>query len=383
MRRQTRFPLVALLASLGVARSMASCAESSVTAEPRPDAGEVEAGVPIPASDAGGCMPGAWCRVDLPPSPVSLNGIWGSGSDDVWIVGTPALTLHWNGNRLAASKVDTRQALFGVWGSGKDDVWTFSTSASTWHTRGFDGYDAGWTRSAEGAGPQQGGWPTPIYGMWGTGATDVWAVGASLSSSNARPTVFHSNGWQDGGPLWQPSGTSNADPPGPEPVTFNAISGSVDSRVWIVGNGGKTRHTTGWDDERTVWTPVNSETSRDLFAVWCSPDGVVWAGGEGGTMSRLTREQNGEYSAQTVAVPTTVPIRAIWGSAADDVWAVGGSGTILHWNGKEWRLAEEPLRSATTEPLYAVWGATSSDLWIAGRNVLLHLGTTSPSGKPL
>jgi hypothetical protein len=100
-------------------------------------------------------------------------------------------------------------------------------------------------------------------------------------------------------------------------------------------------------------------------------------------MRRFTHDQGRHYSVLSVDTPTTAPIRALWGSASNDVWAVGSAGTILHWNGETWRLADEPLRTATKEDLFAVWGTSSSDLWIAGRNVLLHIGSTSPSGKPL
>ena len=382
-----RLSLVALLVTAGVARVVASCAESAPPAEGALDAGDTgdtaESGTVLPPP-ADSCGAGTWCRVELPSTPVSLNGIWGSGPDDVWVAGNPHITIHWNGKRFVRTTVDTRKALFGIWGSGKSDIWAFSTSQTMWHSQGFDGDDAGWSRSSEttGLNHKDGALyrdrPVPILAMWGTSASDVWAVGASMFSyygSEEVPSVFHCDGWRDGEPNWQPSDTSFADAGSPEQVSFNAIHGNASSGVWIVGNGGKTRYSTGWNGDRTAWTPVNSHTSRNLNAVWCSPDADVWAAGEGGSMHRFTRADGGEYAALAVDVPTTAVLRALWGFAADDVWAVGDAGTILHWDGKAW--SADGAIQGVTEDLFAIWGSSKDDIWIAGRGVLLHKGSAS------
>jgi photosystem II stability/assembly factor-like uncharacterized protein len=372
-----RLSLVALLAATGVARVVTSCAESAPLAEGPPDADDrAESGTVLPPADS--CGEGTWCRIELPSAPVALNGIWGSGPEDVWVAGSPHITIHWDGKRFVRTTVDTRQALYGVWGSGKGDIWTFSTSRTMWHSQGFDGEDAGWSRSAETTDLNDGGLPTPILAMWGTSASDVWAVGAGtlgIYGDQVLPSVLHCDGWRDGEPNWQPSGTSFGDAPSPEPFSFNAIHGNASSGVWIVGNGGKTRYSAGWNSDRAEWTPVNSNTSRNLNAVWCSPDADVWAAGEGGSMHRFTRAAGGEYAELTVEVPTTAALRALWGFAADDVWAVGDAGTILHWDGKAW-IAEASIQGLTDD-LFAIWGSSKDDIWIAGRNVLLHNGTAS------
>ena len=391
-----RLSLVALLATTGVARVVASCAESAPPAEGPPDAGDTaESGTVLPPADS--CGAGTWCRVELPSTPLSLNGIWGSGPEDVWVAGSPDITIHWDGKRFVWTRVDTRQALSGVWGSGKNDIWAFSTSQTMWHSHGFDGEDAGWSRSSEttgqvtpsatpildaGLGTPIGvaaGPATPILAMWGTSASDVWAVGTAARTTPTRSRshrYLHCDGWRDGEPNWQPSGTSFGDAPSPEPISFNAIHGNASSGVWIVGNGGKTRYSAGWNgDAGTAWTPVNSHTSRNLNAVWCSPDADVWAAGEGGSMHRFTRADGGEYAELTVDVPTTAALRALWGFAADDVWAVGDAGTILHWDGKAW-ITDASIQGLT-EDLFAIWGSSKDDIWIAGQSVLLHKGSAS------
>lgn len=377
MARRRAYLSIVTVALAGIlVRGVASCAEG----EPRSALPPADSGVsPDTASvlpSAEGCPPDAWCPVDLPPDPVSLNGIWGSAPDDVWIVGTPDVTYHWNGTRLALARVDTRQSLFGVWGSAKDDVWTFSTSSTMWHTRGFEGEDAGWTRSSGATAPNEAGWPTPIFAMWGRSATDIWAVGAGSGGQPVRPSVFHCDGWRGGEPMWRASPTSASDPPEIEPFSLHAIGGSAEAGVWIVGAGGKTRRTNGWQGDRAVWVPINSHTSTNLYAVWASPNGDVWAAGEGGTMRRFTRDDAGDYSAAAVEMPTSATIRALWGSADDDVWAVGGAGAIVHWDGTAWTLVDTPhIADLGAHDLFAIWGVAGSDLWIAGEGVLAHKGS--------
>ena len=101
-------------------RAMASCAEDAQpVAPPKSDAGAdqeapLQDASAVDAPDGGGCKPDAWCAVPLPVPAVSLNGIWGSGPNDVWIVGSPDTVLHWDGKQLAKSKVDTPQTLFDI-----------------------------------------------------------------------------------------------------------------------------------------------------------------------------------------------------------------------------------------------------------------------------
>src|SRR6185369_1870292 len=72
----------------------------------------------------------AWknVRTDVDPATLStVTGIWGSGSDDVWVVGRTKygahrVIYHWDGN---AWSLDTtgKESLGSVWGSGPRDVW--------------------------------------------------------------------------------------------------------------------------------------------------------------------------------------------------------------------------------------------------------------------
>lgn len=365
--------------------AIASCAESAgpVEDEVAPDVVDAsDSSAVLPPADE--CPPDTFCRVELPERlSLTLNGIWGSAADDVWILGSPSTAIHWDGARFDRVRVDQRQSLLGVWGSGKADVWTFGTSQSMWHSRGVDAA-LEWTPSSGKTGVNAQGYPTPILAMWGSSAEDVWAVGASLRANDAitaLPSVLHCDGWHDGEPNWVVSPTSDDDPPVVENMTFNAICGRDVSGVWIFGEGGKTRYTAGWQGEATRWTSVNSNSSRAIYAAWCSPSGEVWAAGEGGTIHRFVRGDGGAYSEQATATSAAVSLRALWGASANDIWAVGDKGTILHWDGKTWALQHSDALEATKPDLFAVWGSAEGDVWIAGRDVVLVKGGSVTSRK--
>jgi len=348
---------------------------------PEPTASVEDAAAPLPPPVANVCEAGTWCRVTL-SKPISINGIWGSSPENVWLAGSPAVALHWNGTSLDAQTIDTTQALFGVWGSGPSDVWMFSTSTAIWH---FDPSTNSWSRSSAKTGKVEGGFPTPIAAMWGTSSSDVWAVGTSAETySHVRsPPLYHSDGWQGDDPNWQVVGTSQWDPPAVEYVTFNAICGGAKSGVWIVGDSGKTRYSNGWVNGKATWRTLNSQTERDLFGVWCSPDGEVWAVGDKGMIRRFTPAEDGSFTVEAFPALTKKSLRAIWGATPTDIWVVGDAGTILRWDGASWTTAEAPLVGATKADLFTIWGASEEEIWIGGRDVLFYKGSAVLPGAPL
>jgi hypothetical protein len=360
---------------------LSGCAKNAeATGEPPAPAAVEDAAAPLPAPVvAEGCSPRAWCRVTL-PKPLSINGIWGSGADNVWLAANAAVALHWDGTRLDAQTLDTGQSLFGVWGSGKSDVWMFTTSTAVWH---LDQNTNSWSRSAAKTGNVAGGYPTPIRAMWGTSDSDVWAVGTAGKLLAAEsPPVFHSDGWRDGDPNWKVVGTGVWEG-ALEYITFNAICGGTKSGVWIVGNGGKTRYSSGWASGTATWRSLNTQTQLDLFGVWCGPGGEVWAVGKKGAILRFTPADDGSFTVEPFAAPTAKPLRAVWGATPTDIWAVGDAGTILHWDGTSWTIAEAPLGGATKEDLFTIWGQGAEEIWIGGRNILLHNGISVLPGAAL
>jgi hypothetical protein len=222
---------------------------------------------------------------------------------DVWILGDTI--LRWDGqtwNSVPDSVNDNRTAST-FWGSGRDNVW-----ASGWGYLGrYDG--TGWNQHdachfgiaiwgigtsdlwlIQGVAPDtspyfitHGGassWPGcwgdttgthftfahPLQAIWGSGASNVWAVGA-------RGAIIHYDGT-----AWSQVTKS------PATLTLHGVWGTAANDIWAVGDSGVIVHFDG-----SGWSKGVTLTTRTLHAVWGDPSGDVWAVGDTGTVLHLTR----------------------------------------------------------------------------------------------
>ena len=77
--------------------------------------------------------------------------------------------MHYDGTSWTAQPSGTSAVLLGVWGSGRTDVFAVgSTGGAILH---YDG--TSWTAQTSGTSED-------LSGVWGSGGTDVFAVGGSL-----------------------------------------------------------------------------------------------------------------------------------------------------------------------------------------------------------
>jgi hypothetical protein len=223
---------------------------------------------------------------------------------------------------------------FGVWGSAANDVWAVGARGTIAHWTG-----SAWSIARSGT-------TEDLFGVWGSAANDVWAVGV-------RGTIVHWNGF-----AWSPSKSDTAS-------HLSGVWGNGLGDVWAVGAGGVIIHWDGVHWDGSASSEGVSGTTQDLFAVWGSgPQKDVWAVGGGGT---IVHHQGSSWSAEDSG--TTDPLIGVWGTAPDDVWAVGHLGTIVHRDGSQ-RWSRRT--SGVTQTLHGMWGAGPKDLWIVGDNVILH-----------
>jgi len=180
----------------------------------------------------------------------------------------------------------------------------------------------------------------PLWGIWGSSASDVFAVGY-------MGTILHYDG-----STWSAmtSGTTNQ---------LMGIWGSSSSDVFAVGGVGTIRHYNG-----SSWSAMTSGTSADLADVWGSSGSDVFAVG---AMGKILHYNGSSWSA--MASGTTNALFGVWGSSASDVFAVGLSGTILNYNGTSW----SPMTGGTTQYFYSVWGSSGTDVFaVAYSGSILH-----------
>ena len=157
-----------------------------------------------------------WNLLDLPveaDASLALYKVWGTGADDVWMVGSEGLLLHGDSSGLAAASTPSNQSLYGVHGAGgvtyavgghssgtilrKDGTsWVddsptgapqlngiFARSSTEAVAVGNQGAvwirdDAGWTEDSR---------HDPLYydlnATWADDQGGLWAVGGQLSSA--------------------------------------------------------------------------------------------------------------------------------------------------------------------------------------------------------
>lgn len=322
--------------TLGALASVSGCAldasvgwESPTADAATPDANAARADVDASTPDAGAAIADAqdagatWHAV---PSDTTahLRAVSGSGPSDVWAVGDLGTAIHWDGSSWRPSATGTTEQLAAVWSSGGADVWAAGESCTLLHWTG-----AAWSRAT--------GLPCAgaIRGLWGSDASQVWAVGGDAASR----TLMHWNGraWSgapsagaarllgvsgsdraaawavvDATALLRWGGTTWTDGPGPGVLTGGAWSANPHD-AWLTGTHGATYHFDG-----RGWTPRPTGADDDM--------------------------------------------RDVWGTGLADVWAVGGEGAIAHWDGAAWALA----RGVTPRDLDGVWGSGSTDVWAVG-----------------
>ena len=122
----------------------------------------------------------------------------------------------------------------GVWGSEASDVWAVGDYGTIQHWDGT-AWSCVWSGTTDN-----------LYSVWGTSASDIWAVGQF-------GTIKH---WD--GSAWTkvPSGTTNG---------LTNVWGNGASDIWAVGNSGTIVH---WDG--SAWTSVPSGTTNSFLGVWGS-----------------------------------------------------------------------------------------------------------------
>jgi hypothetical protein len=114
-------------------------------------------------------------------SPVSagitgVRAIWGTSPSDVWIGGTSGNVVHWDGASWSTPITVGNADVGGIWGTSTSDVYLANRAGSIWHFNGSN-----WVKYRN---------PADSYvGVWGSGRTDVWVVGADAAFQNNK--VYH------------------------------------------------------------------------------------------------------------------------------------------------------------------------------------------------
>jgi hypothetical protein len=316
---------------------------------------------------------------DPPPEPTSrpwLLDIWGSGPDDIYIVGRPGVLLHWNGTEWALQSLGTSETLTAVWGSGPNDVFVVGHKGLVYHYNG-----SGWSQMGSGTSRN-------LYAV-GRGPGDAVYICGELA------VLFRLDGgnWvatPDTAMLYNAAGTASEDTllrsrnqiVALTSVTPYAISGSdgvalmtdpiptrwrrgpIDSRDWLNTGWGSASIPNNWlvsdtgrlyrlqlVSDRFSWLEVSSPSTIAVDDMWGTPDALnyYFVTRDGDIVRRSS-----DGTSTTVVYNGGFWLSAIWGSAANDIYAAGYDGALVHWNGSAWSSLTVPLPAAKSWPADAV-----------------------------
>ena len=151
-----------------------------------------------------------------------FQGIWGSSSTDVFVVGQDGALLHYDGTSWAEMSSGTTLGLYGVSGSSPSDVHVVGESGVALH---YDGDS--WSALSSGTSDM-------LVDVWCASETEAFAGGD-------RGTILHYDGSG-----WSPmtSGTN---------ILLKGIWGSSADSIFVIGDEGTILHYDG-----ASWSPMTS-----------------------------------------------------------------------------------------------------------------------------
>ena len=273
----------------------------------------------------------------------ALSGVWGSGPDDVFIVGgkETAEIYHHDGVGFSPmAGVPEVGLLVWVFGFGPADVWAVGVGGAVLH---YDGQS--WTALDAGTGAD-------LWGVWGTSSSDLWIVGGSVSAGD--PVILHHDG---------ASFTPHVLDPAENPLEVHALFKvfGVGSKVFAVGQRGLIiEH----DGARWTRVPAGAEADDDFVSLWgTSEDNIVAVGGRS---SGRVAFYDGE-SFETVRPEGVLGVNAVF-IEADGTGHIGGvPGYVAELDVGARQVSSQTL---TGEGIHAMWGDDQGRIYAVGGRFL-------------
>ncbi|HVZ34446.1 MAG TPA: hypothetical protein VG963_18585 [Polyangiaceae bacterium] len=359
-----------------------------------------------------------WSRVDAGTTG-ALNAIW-FGNGKTYAVGAAGVVIVRDGDTWARSDAGTTRDLFAVQGDAKG-VWV---AGSAGDVRRYDLQSKRWERpNGTGTAPTsdihalQLGSDGRVY----LGATDgsvyLWDAAALCpvpgdASAPEQPCPKWASPRDTGqdvaiGGLWVDADQSIA--VGADGLLV-AWSGA-DRRILTPGSLDNYLNLSGNDEvlwaagdrllqkSQGVWTEVQRDSPRAVYALQATADGRILVAGTGGmARSYASRWESMDVRADAwlhglainggsgwlvgsrglswgllnghlwtpLQTPTQSDLLAVWSSSGTTAWAVGEGGVTLHHDGTQWAAVPSGPDGGLTVDLHGVWGSGETDVWAVG-----------------
>jgi cysteine-rich repeat protein len=206
--------------------------------------------------------------------------------------------------------------------------------------------------------------PLNATGVWGSGPTDIYMVGAAGQISHFDGMATTS----------MASGTT---------LDLRSIWGTSATNIYAVGTRAGATQGGIIHFDGTTWSPVTAPAGSGLIRITGTSATDIWALGS----TRLVHFDGTSWT--DVAIPAGVPtLNTLHAVAANDAWMVGlatGTGNVgklMHWNGTAWSVVQNltnmfPYTVRAVSPTTVYLGAISTVT--SGWDLLVYNGTTTTS----
>ncbi len=238
----------------------------------------------------------AWRRDDTGLSG-DLWWVYGFAGGPVFVGGEGGLIARYDGEGFEVMTTPGTETVFGIWGSGPTDMWAVggnlggASGAFAWRLDGDE-----WVE-AEGF-PAELASTDAVWKVFGRSPTDVWLVGTN-------GLVFRHDGTEF---TREDAGVSTA---------LFTVHGTSDTLMAVGGFG------TGVIVERddAGWRDVTPAGAGQVIGVFAAGDDAYAVGADGAV---FRRDRAGAWTAEQTATGTFVPLHAVCIDDRGGVWAVGG-----------------------------------------------------------
>ncbi|MCX8043699.1 MAG: PKD domain-containing protein [Desulfobacterota bacterium] len=276
-----------------------------------------------------------WEQMDSPVT-TPLKGIWGTGSDNIYAVGSGGVILHYDGTAWSrVQNVPVSENLTAIHGNAASNIVAVGEKGVLVQYNGST-----WAKRTVTTGHN-------LNAVWVASSSRMFIAGENgLILDCDRTTCEQSNYITS--------------------YSFNSIWASSENDVYIVGGGGMIIHFDG-----TRWLPMESGTTDILYSIWGAGASNIYAAGENGAV----RYYNG--TAWSAAKVVKRNYYAIGGIASPfRVYIASDSGKISYSEGDSWNDMTTP----TTKALQAIWVSQRHEAYIVGAGgvILRYTGETLP-----
>jgi hypothetical protein len=309
----------------------------------------------------------AWSAHALPGD---YEALWESGADDAWAVGLGGVMAHFDGTDWT-QLVSPPPALglytaAAIRSNGPTDAWVVGNGAIEADVRHWDGHS--WTPSTIDASSSA---YMYFFGLWGTGANDVWGVGSTDAVPGvARIVHYDGQSWSDAYDFLPTSTNSNV-------YSFRAVWGGAKDDVWFAGDSGALAH---WDG--TSVAEVSLADTDYFSALGGTSTNDVWLASTDDASMTNFRHYDGHAWAPPIVAGNYGPPTGLYAATPTDAWALGFDAVPMHWDGTTWSVVPAPASQALSN-MSSIWGSGPHDIWAVGFGGVVHFDGSSWSAVPL